>query len=212
MNKLVAFGLACVFSFFLFVLMNFLIDNEVQAVTPEPNGTITFATIPKDKKATTIARKPLKKLPKLEKPVKQPPLITTEPTPTKPKPPRVAIRPELGDSKVGLSDGVGGPSLIGEYDGVTDGNLAPLVRIEPQYPRVAALNEIEGYVTLTYDVDEEGRAINIKIVDAKPKGYFEKVSRKALRKWKFKPQEEDGEKVAVLGQQVTLTFQMEGEQ
>lgn len=211
MNKLVAFGLACVFSFFLFVLMNFLIDNEVQAVTPEPNGTITFATIPPDKDVTLIER-PRKVIPELETPVKQPSLITTEPTPTKPTPLRVAIRPKLGDSKIQVSDGVGDPAFPGGYDGVSDGNLAPLVRIEPQYPRTAALNEIEGYVTLTYDVDEEGRAINIKIVDAKPKGYFEKASRKALRKWKFKPQEEAGKKVAVLGQQVTLNFQMEGEQ
>ncbi|KXO07413.1 Ferric siderophore transport system, periplasmic binding protein TonB [Moritella sp. JT01] len=60
-----------------------------------------------------------------------------------------------------------------------------LRKTEPQYPYKAKRLRIEGYVLLHILVNDDGRAEEIKVVEEKPRGYFAKTSRKAVRRWQF---------------------------
>ena len=60
-----------------------------------------------------------------------------------------------------------------------------LRRTEPQYPYKASRLSIEGYVVLHILINDDGRAEEIKVIEEKPRGYFAKTSRKAVRRWEF---------------------------
>ncbi|MFC4698706.1 TonB family protein [Glaciecola siphonariae] len=85
----------------------------------------------------------------------------------------------------------------------------PMVRVPPQYPNNAATKGIEGYVTLSFSVNAVGEVENVIVVDAQPKGVFEKAAKRALRKWKYQPRIEQGKAVAMSGLAVTLDFTLE---
>lgn len=70
----------------------------------------------------------------------------------------------------------------------------PIFRQPPQYPRQAALDGIEGYVTLFFFVDENGRPRDIKIVDSDPTGIFELSAIQALYQWRFPPPDDPGKR------------------
>ena len=73
-------------------------------------------------------------------------------------------------------------------------NQAPIVRVEPKYPRIAAKNNTNGWVHLKFDIDELGKPKNIKILDVSPKGFkFEVEARRALRKWRYNTGMSDSE-------------------
>lgn len=85
----------------------------------------------------------------------------------------------------------------------------PMVRVPPQYPNNAASKGIEGYVTLTFSVNSRGEVEDVQVIDANPKGVFEKEARRALRKWKYQPRIEQGNAVAMQGLAVTLDFRLD---
>jgi TonB family protein len=47
------------------------------------------------------------------------------------------------------------------------------LQIQPQYPRLALRRGIEGEVTARYDVQPDGRLINMRIVASQPRGHFD---------------------------------------
>ena len=55
----------------------------------------------------------------------------------------------------------------------------------PQYPKHAAENGIEGHVTFKFDVDPNGKPLNIRVHDSKPGGVFDEVAMDAIQEWKF---------------------------
>lgn len=61
-----------------------------------------------------------------------------------------------------------------------------LFRQEPHYPSAAIRDCIEGSVIMGYDINHQGRPINIKINESSPKSVFDKEAIKAFKKWKFK--------------------------
>ena len=210
MYKIIAFGLACIFSFFLFAFMHFMIDGEAKAVVPEPNTVFGVAIDPDDLKPKIRDRR-VEKKPEFEEPVKQPAISDKLVKQPRVKPKHIAMAPSLakegvpinfGEDVVGLTNG-GSLGIIN-----SDGQVSPKVRIEPRYPNDAAIKEIEGYVTLKFDITPDGRTTNIAIVESKPRGVFEKASKRAVRKWKYSPQQEEGKSVAVYNQVVTLNFNL----
>lgn len=70
--------------------------------------------------------------------------------------------------------------------------LKPIVKIKPKYPRDAAKEGVEGWVSFSFDINEVGGVENIVVLDASPKGIFEREARRALRKWKYRPLIVDG--------------------
>jgi protein TonB len=69
---------------------------------------------------------------------------------------------------------------------------AKLVKqVAPEYPRGAERRELEGSVTLSFDVNVSGKAENVQVVDASMPGVFDKAAMKALSQWKFEKDSPD---------------------
>ena len=203
MSKIISFIAAIAFSFLLFVGMNLLIkpDEAVAEVPKEvPPVVITYNEI-------DDPPKPIKRIkPKLEHEPK-PQIITRTPADAKPENHKPRFERVAFNHKC-LSIN---PGIIMGSTSRGDGDAIPKVQITPLYPRKAAQDGIEGYVTLTFDINELGEVINVKVVDANPKRTFNSAARKALKKWKYEPKVVDKKPVAQIGQRVTLEFNLESE-
>jgi len=85
----------------------------------------------------------------------------------------------------------------------------PLYRAEPSYPRKALRLGKQGYVVLSFDINEAGRVSNIEVVEAAPQHLFENEAKRALKKWKYKPMLVDGKAVTQAGQKIRLDFRLD---
>ncbi len=104
------------------------------------------------------------------------------------------INPEL---KVGLNIPPPKLEIPKMYtEGDVDQAPMPLSCIKPFYPYRARRMGITGKVIVKFLVDEKGEVKKIKIVDAKPKGVFERAVLSAVRHWRFLPAKEGGKTVA----------------
>lgn len=103
-----------------------------------------------------------------------------------------------------LGGGVGG----GGGAGGGDRTAMPLVRIEPQYPRKAAMSGKEGWVQLKFDINEVGGVENVSIIKANPPRLFNQSAKRALLKWKYKPKIVDGKPQKQQGLSVQLDFKL----
>ena len=93
-----------------------------------------------------------------------------------------------------------------------EGDMVPIVRVEPQYPRRAAGGNIEGWVVFEFTVTEHGNVEDAFIVEAEPAGYFERASLKAVNKFRYKPRVVDGVARAVPNIRTRFSFSLEGDE
>ena len=70
-----------------------------------------------------------------------------------------------------------------------------LAALKPHYPHRARRRGIEGYVTVHFLVDRDGKARELTIVDAKPEGVFDQAVRKTVPRWRFRPGKKAGQPV-----------------
>lgn len=105
----------------------------------------------------------------------------------------VAQHSMLGDAVVGMGFG--------------DTDVIPLVRVSAQYPQRAIRQKIEGVVTARLFINPEGTVDNVEIVQAEPRGVFEREAMRALYRYKFKPKMEGGHAVAQIAIQ-TIEFKL----
>lgn len=76
-----------------------------------------------------------------------------------------------------------------------DGEAVPVLRIEPQWPRQAALAGTEGWVELAFTIRPDGSVADVVVLAAEPRRVFEQSAVNAIRKWRFKPRVVDGRAV-----------------
>ena len=60
--------------------------------------------------------------------------------------------------------------------------------VSPSYPENAAANDVQGYVTFVFDIQEDGTPENIKVIQSEPENVFEQAALDSLKQWKFNPQ------------------------
>lgn len=77
-----------------------------------------------------------------------------------------------------------------------------------EYPAVAQAQQIEGSVTLQYDIDESGQVSNLRVIEADPPGVFEEAAIASLSAWRFNPARRGGVAVASYNRVSTLTFRL----
>jgi len=70
-----------------------------------------------------------------------------------------------------------------------------LATLKPNYPYKAKRMGIEGYVTVQFLVDRNGKTQSLKIVEARPRGVFDEAVRKTVPRWRFKPGKKAGQPV-----------------
>ena len=122
--------------------------------------------------------------------------------PTKPSVPGA----DLAGAKVALAapaGEVGGVEAAAPgLGGAGDGEVIPLFRIEPVYPRKAARAGKEGWVKVEFTVSKSGTVTEASVVESRPRRIFDRSALKAIRKWRFKPRVADGEAVSRRATQV----------
>ena len=195
-----AFLVAITVTFFLFRLMHLLIAMTEMRLDEDRNRErIEFTPLRKDSDANQRKRE----LPQRQKP-KEPP-----------KTPEM----EQDDSNQasGTAVSVGTPNIDANLDlggglnlntTVADSEEVPVVRVEPIYPRRAAEQQIEGWVTLKFDITTTGATSNVKVVDASPKRIFDRAAKRAVSKWKYRPKIVDGKAMVKKNIKVRLTFKL----
>lgn len=58
--------------------------------------------------------------------------------------------------------------------------FSPVRAVEPVYPQRAMDRKITGYALVEYNIKENGKTDNVKVVDAEPSGVFDKASKRAV--------------------------------
>jgi protein TonB len=133
-----------------------------------------------------------------------------EPDPPKepPPPPKLNIedqgRPqsqmpeiEMPQISIGVAGGAG--PYLGNWsagDPGAEGDVIPIVRIEPQYPREALVDGISGWVEIEFTIEPDGTVSDPKIVASNPRRIFDRNAIRAIYRWKFKPRIVDGKPIA----------------
>jgi len=151
----------------------------------------------------TIKREIPKKPPPPEEP--PPPTPTTAPKMTQPD----VQQPQMDMPKIDVPLNIAGQPYLGDFSAEPapapsptpvqgpqmDDEVVPLVRIPPNYPRVAQRRGIEGVVTVVFTITRDGRVKDPEVVSASPENVFDNAAKTAILKWKFKPKVVDGEPV-----------------
>lgn len=115
-----------------------------------------------------------------------------------------ALNISRGGVDVDIDINIGGASL-----GISDGEMLPLVNIQPQYPTRAAQRGIEGWCQVAFTVTETGGVRDVRVVDADPPGMFDQASIRAAERFRFQPRVVSGEGVEVPNVQYVFRFQLE---
>jgi periplasmic protein TonB len=90
-----------------------------------------------------------------------------------------------------------------------DRGPVPQVRIEPEYPSQAKDRGVEGWVLFQFTVTREGRVKDIVILDAQPKGTWDRSTIRAASNWRYQPALKDGKPVETTGVKVKHIFELE---
>jgi protein TonB len=198
---LIAILLGAAVTFGLFVVMAALIANTSR---PDEDKTaapvIDIVMTEPDSATQTRTRTPPPPPPPPQQPPKLPPV---EPDTSNNSSTVSVSLPSLDVG--GASVDIGAPGQM-----MRDGEATPIVRIEPKYPAQAARDGLEGWVKLSFTIDELGGVQDIEVIDAEPKRVFDREARRALSRWKYKPKVVDGKAVAQPGIRVQLDFKLEG--
>lgn len=184
------------FTVVLFTILNLMISADFSGIDKnKPLQTVDFIRLKKD---TDLETRERRKPPPPEKPKEPPPpkmKVETKPEPQR-QTPDIPFKMNLAMS--GMS---GGPFVgnfsAGEISG--DSELIPLVAIQPQYPRNAARDGIEGWVDVEITIGPDGSVKSARAVNAKPRGVFESAAVQAAYKSRFRPKVVDGKGVEARG-------------
>ncbi len=63
--------------------------------------------------------------------------------------------------------------------------LVAIKTASPRYPEIAVERDIEGWVDVGYQVDAQGRPVNVHIIKSEPRRVFDRSALKAMKKWRF---------------------------
>ena len=184
MRYLSAMILGVIISLSLFFLMQALIDSGEQDYRASSEGQIMeFIRINDDENLSFKDRiKPKKPTPPKEPP--PPPKLIVE---KQAKPTVNKIKIEIPN--IDLPTIAGGGPFLGNWQGnpLAEGDVLPIVRIDPQWPREALARGIEGYVVVEVTIASDGSVRGASIIESVPKRMFDRNVIRAVLKWKFKP-------------------------
>ncbi|WP_448550293.1 energy transducer TonB [Thalassotalea fusca] len=201
MKNLTIFSGAGLITFALFVLMATLVSQQQAGLTKTPPYVpVTVMQAPPESTVNKMIRS-LPKIPEVQPPQVQTTTFASETQST------VDYNYEPVDMDIGGS--IGG---IAKFAGMSEGEARPIVRTNPTYPMDAARKGIEGWVILSFDINEIGEVFNVAVQEAEPKRVFDRAAKQALRKWKYRAKVVDGKPVIQQGMTVQLDFTMQNQQ
>ena len=209
MRYLMSLGAGVVMGLLLFLLMSTLISGGEGFTKDEGGGKVVdFIRIRQDE-ITNIKQR---QKPKEPEPPKKPPPPPKLKVAKQDKPPPTQMRMETPNIDISL--GAGGGPFLGAWnpgDISSDGDVIPIVRINPQYPREALMTGTEGFVEIEFTIMEDGTVANAEVIRSEPRRIFNRAALRAIYRWKFKPRIIDGVAVQRRASQ-TIEFNMEPEE
>ena len=187
-------------AFTLFVVMAKLIENTSRSAEEVPDTpVIDIVMSTPDDETQTRNRVPPPPPPPPQQPPKMQP---AEPDDVDPDADGFSLNvPGIDTGGVGIN--LGGVGAMRR-----DGDATPIVRIEPKYPVQAARDGKEGWVKLSFTINEVGGVDDVTVIEAQPKRVFDREAKRALRKWKYKPKIVDGKPEKQFGMKVQLDFKL----
>ena len=199
-------GIGLVVSLCLFYLMSYLISGHQKLEHSEDmDSVIEFIRL----KREDFVQERKRQLPKKPKKTEKPPPPKKISMAVKRQSPKMKINPSL-NIKTALK---GGGVAVTSGGFGAGSSVTPIVRIEPQYPRKAALQRITGWVRLSFDITSQGTVSNVKVIASDPRKIFDMAAKRALYKWKYKPKmDENGKPVPQTGEKVQIDFNLENQE
>jgi protein TonB len=201
-RHLVAAGFSLGVTFGLFYVMQALISMSGAGLDESARGFIVeFIRLRKDSRVETKKRE----IPDKELPPKPPPIPDLDLSDSS------RLGQDLGAMVVGVGvdlDLGAGPDLGAA---ATDGDVIPIVRVNPQYPIRAAEQGIEGWVELMFTISVTGAVLDPVVTASHPGRIFDRAAIRAVSRWKYNPKIEDGEAMERPGVTVRLRFQLEND-
>lgn len=198
---IVSILLGATVTFALFVLMAKLIENSQRPADEVPLTPVIDIVMDEPEDSTEVRQRVP---PPPPPPPQQPPKIEPqEPESSEPDAGAVSFNMP-GVDLGGNSIDIGSPGALQR-----DGEATPIVRIEPRYPIQAARDGKEGWVRLSFTINEVGGVEDVQVIEAQPKRVFDREARRALRKWKYKPKIVEGKPVKQFNMKVQLDFKLE---
>ncbi len=148
----------------------------------------------------TLERKERKK----EKPQEPeaPPPEAIEPRTDRIDPMQVSV--SVSGAPVDVDMAIEGLGLV-----ASDGDYLPVVKIAPEYPMSALSRRIEGHCIVEYTVTQTGSVKDVVVIEARPKGVFDKTSIEAALKFKYRPRVVNGEPIEVRGVRNIFYYKLE---
>jgi protein TonB len=183
----------------IFAVMNGMVSSDGAENNNQGEQTVIDFIRLKQDSESRVKEREKKEPPKPKKPPMPPQQTAQQNTPMK----QIAMRMPNITPDLSLAN----KSLLGDAQvgmGFGDGDVIPLVRMPAQYPNKAKRRNIEGFVKARLEVNVQGTVDSVEIIEAKPRGVFERSAIRALYKYKFKPQMIDGKPQA---QTVTQTLE-----
>lgn len=189
-----AAALAAVTTMVLFLTMKVLITGRDYEIEKElASFGIDIVRVERDEDINTKDRA-------LDRPSQQQP---DEPPP----PPKLQQTQRPNMDKASMSADLGQFGLDGmNLNAPVDGDALAIVRVLPRYPSRALSRGIEGWVLLEFAINELGQAIEPVVVDADPRGVFDRSAINAVKKWKYRPMMEDGKPAVRPGVRQLISF------
>lgn len=194
MRQLVSFVLGIGVAVALFLLMHTLISGDSKAKR-ETDYALRLDFIQVDPNEIENLRD--RRKPPEPKPPKEPPPPPQLQVQNQDRPQQEMPRIDMPRVSTGLASGAG--PYLGSWsagDLAAEGDVIPIVRIEPQYPREALVEGISGWVDIEFTIEADGSVSDPRIVDSSPRRMFDRNAIRAIYKWKFKPRIVDGKPVA----------------
>jgi protein TonB len=200
---IIAFIAAALVNLGLFLLMSFMVTGRQGG--PEKVEAVTMVDFVRLKREPDPPPPKERQLPKKPPPPKEPPPMAMSRSQT-PQLKAPALSQVIPSIELPLTFKNTGPYL-GNYAetpgtglgaamvSVGEGELIPLVKIPPQYPRRAARRGLEGTVTVAFIITKEGSVRDSKVIDSHPPGIFDEAALRAIERWKFKSKRVEGQLV-----------------
>ena len=190
----------------LFLVMHSLIAGRDRAETARHSGAIVdMVRVRPDETLRTKQRVRPKRPPPPKAPPPPPRLRLTQT-----QKPQRQMNP-VRMPKIELPASAGSGPYLGQWnpgDAAAEGDAVPIVRIDPQWPREALEEGIEGFVRVEVLIGVDGATKDVRVIESKPGRLFVRNALRAVRRWKFKPRIVDGTPVERWATS-TIEFKME---
>jgi protein TonB len=191
-NTIIMF--AALLTFLLFYFMQYLIATS-NDLSPKIFVTkIIDATVPEFKPVLHLEIEAPLPLPKKE-------IIVVDPIKTF----------NLGSGPVIPASIVSDPLAMGNVGlsiGMADNIMIPLIRTAANYPQRALARGIEGFVELSFTVNEMGNVEDPVVTYAEPQGIFDRSALQSIQRWKYSPAVKDEVAIPTYGVRQRIVFQM----